>query len=79
MGNRAVLLELATPRGTLKVGAVLKGSFAEEALTWVDTLCFLFGLPPAEWEETSYGLAWRYQDQAGVRVYAKVTPWGQGD
>jgi hypothetical protein len=76
-GSKAVLFELEGPRGGLRLGAVLRGALADEALTWVDTLCVIYGLPPAEWEEAGYGLAWSYQDQArGVRAMARVTPWG---
>jgi hypothetical protein len=77
LGNKAVLFELEGPRGGLRLGAVLKGALAEEALTWVDTLCLIYGLPPAEWQEAGQGLAWSYQDEArGLRVEARVTPWG---
>jgi len=76
-GNKAVFFELDGPRGGLRLGAVLKGALAEEALTWVDTLCLIYGLPPAEWREVGQGLAWSYQDEArGLRAEARVTPWG---
>jgi hypothetical protein len=76
-GNRAVFFELEGPRGGLRMGVVLRGSLADEALTFVDTLCFIHGLPPAEWQEVGQGLAWSYQDQArGVKAEARVTPWG---
>jgi hypothetical protein len=79
-GNKAVLFELQTPRGKLRMGVVLRGSFAQDALTFVDSLCGFFGLPPAEWEEAGYGLAWSYRDEArGVQAMARVTPWGLGE
>jgi hypothetical protein len=79
-GNRALLFELQGPRGGLRMGVVLRGSLADEALTFVDTLCLIYGLPPAEWEEVGHGLAWSYRDEArGVQAMARVTPWGLGE
>jgi len=76
-GNKAVLFELETPRGKLRMGVVLQGSFAEEALTFVDSLCVVFGLPPAEWGEAEHGVAWSYRDQArGLRAEVRVLGWG---
>ena len=79
-GNRALLFEVETPRGSVRMGVVLRGVYAEEALSVVDNLCLLFGLPPAEWEEAGHGLAWSYHDQGrGLKVEARVTPWGLGE
>ncbi len=76
-GNKAVLFELDTPRGGLRMGIVARGSMAEEALSLVDALCAVFGLPAPEWEEAGHGLAWSFQDRArGLRAEARVTPWG---
>ncbi len=75
--NRAVFFELATPRGGLRMGVVARGSMAEEALSLVDALCAVFGLPAPEWRESGSGLSWSYQDQAqGLKAEARVTPWG---
>ncbi len=76
-GNRAVFFELQGPRGGLRMGVVLKGALAEEALTFVDGLCAIYGLPAPEWQESGSGLSWSYHDQArGLKAEARVTPWG---
>jgi len=75
--NKAVLFEVQGPMGGVRLGAVLRGTLAEEVWAFVDSFCIIFGLPAPEWEETESGLVWRHEDQArGVKAEARVTPWG---